>query len=269
MGAGSGSFTSTLCRQIRAPGTSQGLTPRFRLWFVDLEPADPARFFRTKRLRDLIDSLTYLGDDYRNWLNKPQPLPATNGLRIALVSRLFNNLSHFSIHRLSRDDLLPQLGKVALPLDSDAYLPSLCLATSGKGVGSLVISNARVTLSDGRTFPQLSLSEFYRGLHIISDLKGAFEEGIFLPVRAFNPDCLITPGGKSVISSLVENCDYVVIEDADLRPQDLVAHMARFSLHSITIQDMTKALGLTGNHAYVAWCKTKAVTPDFSGERIW
>lgn len=272
VGAGSGSLTSTLCRQIRVLGASHGLTLRFRLWFVDLEPADPARFFRTKRLRDLIDSLSYLGDDYRNWLSKPQPLPVANGLRIALVSRLFNNLSRFYIRRFSRDDLPQFLGKVALTLDSDAHSPALCLATSGKGVESLVVSNARVPLPEGRTFAQLSLSEFYRGLHFISTPPSDvefLEGGPFLPVRTFNLECLVTSDDKSVIASLIENCDYVIIEDADLRPQDIIKHVMMFSLWFISIQDVTKALGLTGNHAYVLWHKTEAVVPDFPGKRIW
>ena len=69
---------------------------------------------------------------------------------------------------------------------------------------------------------------------------------------------------------LVDNCDYVIIEDADLKPQDLVEHVKTFSVHSITIQDMTKALGLIGNHAYIIWLKSKPKEePNFGGERIW
>jgi len=239
VGAGSGSLASSLCRQIHRLGTSMGFNPKFRLWFVDLEPADPARFFRAKRFRGLVDNLAFLGDDYRDWLSRPQPLPATNGLRIAVILKLFNNLSCFSIRCLSREDLLPLLCKMA-PSDLSACLPSRCLAPNGGGVELLVISNARLALPEGRTFAQLSLSE-----------------------------CLVTSDGKSVISRLVENCDYVIIEDADLRPQDLIDHMTMFSLHSSAVQDMTKALGLIGNHAYVAWTKTKAAEPGFSGERIW
>ena len=91
--------------------------------------------------------------------------------------------------------------------------------------------------------------------------------GIFLPVRSFNPECLVTSDGRSVISCLVENCDYGIIEDADLRLQDLVEHVKTFSLHSITIKDMTKALGLTGNYAYVIWLKSEPKEePNLGGE---
>ncbi len=269
VGAGSGGLTSAICRQIH----HMGFKLKFRLWFVDLEPADPARFFHDKKLRGAVDSLLFLGDDYRSWLSRKQPLPAAKGLRIGLVSRLFNNLSRFSIHRLNGSGPSPLFEKMAIFSNSDAHLPHHCLAPGGKGAEALVISNTRLALPGERTFVQASLSQFYNGLFLISAPEVTFvtdNNGIFLPVRSFNPECLVTSGGRSVISCLVENCNYVIIEDADLRPQDLIDHMKTFSLHSITIQDMTKALGLTGNYAYIIWLKSKPKEePNFGGERIW
>jgi hypothetical protein len=269
IGAGSGGLTSAICRHIH----DRGFKLKFRLWFVDLEPADPARFFGDKESRGVVDSLLYLGDDYRSWLSREKPLPAADGLRIVLVSRLFNNLSRFSIHHLNGSGSSSLFEKMAIPLDSDAHLPHLCLAPSGKGAEALVISNSRLALADGRTFAQASLSDFYRGMYIISRRESTAdtpEEGLFLPVRSFSPECLVTSGGGSVISCLVENCDYVVIEDADISPQDLIEHMETFSLHSIHVQDMTKALGLTGNRAYVVWLRNKpGEEPNLGGEPIW
>jgi hypothetical protein len=269
VGAGSGGLTSAICRQIH----DAGFKLRFRLWFVDLEPADPARFFGDKKSRGVVDSLLYLGDDYRSWLSRERPLPVASGLRIALISRLFNNLSRFYIHHINESCSSPLFEKMAISPDSDAHLPHHCLAANGKGVEALVISNTRLALANGRTFAQVSLSQFYDGLFLIStpqDASTADNSGIFLPVRSFNPECLVTSGGGSVLSCLVDNCDCVVIEDADLRPQDLVEHMRTYSLHSITIRDMTKALGLTGNRAYVVWSNSKPKKePDFGGEPIW
>jgi len=269
VGAGSGGLTSAICRQIH----DAGFKSKFRLWFVDLEPADPARFFTDKKSRRIVDSLSYLGNDYRSWLSKEKPLPAASGLRIALVSRLFNNLSRFSIHRFNTVDLNSLSEKMAISPDSDAHLPHRCLAAGGKGSEALVISNTRLVLPSGRTFAQASLSDYYRGMYIVSGSRGSVdnhEGGLFLPVRSFNSECLVTSGGGSVISCLVNSCDYVIIEDADLRPQDLVGHMETFSLRSITIQDVTKALGLTGNCAYVIWPKGKPKKePDFGGKPIW
>jgi hypothetical protein len=162
---------------------------------------------------------------------------------------------------------------MAIPSGSTAHLPRHCLAPGGKGAEALVISNTRLTLANGRTFAQASLSDFYRGMHIISRLEGSTdppEEGLFLPVRSFNPECLATSAGESVLSCLVDNCDYIVIEDADLRPHDLIEHMKTYSLHSVHIRDVTKAMGLTGNYAYIIWPKNRPKKePDFGGKRIW
>lgn len=254
VGAGSGGLTVSICRQI----LRTELKPRFQLWFVDLEPSDPARFFRAKKLRASVDSLTFLGDDYRSWLNRPQPIPHVNGLRIALVSKLFNNLSSFSICRLSKEESLPLFNRMVVFSDLGAHRPSICLAPSGGGVKSLVISNTRVPLREGRTFAQVSLSDFYQGMYLMLRPKepiGTPQEGIFSPVRSFNPECLITSDGKSVILRLTENCNYIIIEDADLKSQDLINHFKEFSL---------------GNYAYVVWSKNEIrEVPNFVGERIW
>jgi hypothetical protein len=269
VGAGSGSLTSAVCRQIY----DAGFQLKLRLWFTDLELADPARFFGDKKLRIIVDNLSFLGDDYRSWLYRENPLPAASGLRIALVSRLFNNLSRFSIHHFNRSDSIPLFKKMALSPDSDTHLPHHCLAPGGKGVKALVISNTRLALLSGRTFAQASLSDFYRGMYVLSrpeDSNDFAEEGLFLPVRSFNPECLVTSGGRSVISCLVDNCDYIVIEDADMRPQDLIEHMETYELYSMTIYNMTKVLGLTGNYAYIIWQKSRSEkAPEFGGEFIW
>jgi hypothetical protein len=271
VGAGSGSLTSSICREIHETTVSTGLHPKFRLWFVDLEPSDPTRFFRAKRLRGLVDSSMFLGNDYRDWLSQSQPLPSAKGLRIALISRLFNNLSHFYVRRLSEEESHLILNNRATASGSEIYLPSVCLAPNGGGIESLLVSNAWVAPCDGRTFAQPSLSRFYEGLFLLTTTNPAdvLTNNLFLPVRTFNPDCLLTLDGKSVILRLAENCDYIVIEDADLKQHDLIDHTMRFSLHSIVVYDMTKTLGLTGNYAYVVWPKTGAVAPNFTGEQIW
>lgn len=101
-----------------------------------------------------------------------------------------------------------------------------------------------------------------------ADFARSSEAGFFLPVRSFAPECLVTNFGKSVIACLAENCDYIIIEDADLRPQELIDHATKFSLGSLTIRDMTKTLKLKGNCLYVVWPNT-AIAPLLMGEQIW
>lgn len=88
-------------------------------------------------------------------------------------------------------------------------------------------------------------------------------------MRSFNPESLLTPQGESVISRLAQSCNYAIIEDADLGPRDLLSHLETFSLHFLTAQDITKALGLTRNYAYIIWAKSQKKQPSFLGNRIW
>ena len=69
---------------------------------------------------------------------------------------------------------------------------------------------------------------------------------------------------------LAEDCNYIIIEDADLKSQDLINHLKKYSLRSLIAYDMTKALGMVGNYAYVVWPKNEArEEPNLVGERIW
>ena len=269
VGAGSGGLASILCSEI----LDMGFKPKFQFWFVDLDTIDTTKFFRNKRLQAYLDNSTFLIDNYRSWLSKPQPLPqqAANSLRIALVSKLFNNLSSFSIRYVSNQELFPIYDNIEGCLDIKNNYPSFCLSPKGSGVNDLLISNTRVQLYDGRTFPLASLSEFYYGLYLLSGKdanNSSAIPGFFLPIRSFNSTCLETPNGQSIISSLANICDYVIIEDSDLRQQDLITHVTKFSLNFLTICDMTKAMKLKGNYVYVIWSKRTA-KPTLTGELIW
>ena len=227
-----------------------------------------ARFFRTVDLRNAIDSLMFLGDDYRAWLARRQPLPGSSGLRIALVSKLFNNLSRFSVCMLRTDVLTSRVVDPA-SFKNGKHLPAHCLAPNGPGPEALLVSNSRVDLAPGRTFAQASLSGYYKALRLIEGGEvEAPEDGMFLPLRTLDPECLITLDGASVLARLLEHCDRVFIEDADLRPADLKEHLRMFSLNEVAVSDMTKTLGLSSNHAYLLWPRDSEES-QLGGERRW
>jgi hypothetical protein len=270
VGAGSGALTAALCRRLLAWGATRGLSPRLRVWFVDLCLADPTRFFRDAGMRNGVDSLMFLGDDYRRWLARPGLLPESPGVRVALISKLFNNLSRFSVCRC-RTDVLSSSAMDRSLFDSRRYLPASCLESDGAGPEALLVSTSRVDLAEGRTFAQLSLSEYYRALRLASadgKKEEVPEDGVWLPFRALDPGCLIAVDGTSVLERLLEHCDYLVVEDADLRPMDLVEHLRSLSLDGLVALDVTKGLGLTGNHAYLLW-RRGSKKPSLAGEPIW
>ncbi len=190
-------------------------------------------------------------------LARPRPLPGSSGLRVALVSKLLNNLSRFSVCRHRTDALTsPVVGSGFLK--EEKHLPSYCLSPEGPGPEALMVSSSRVALPEGCTFSQASLSSFYWAVQLALGADGSrdgLDNRVCLPLRAFNAECLVASDGASVVGRLLEHCDYLIVEDADLRPEELVEHLRTFSLQELTACDMTKALGLMGNHAYVLWGK--------------
>ena len=149
-------------------------------------------------------------------------------------------------------------------------MPTYCLAPDGPGPEALIVSNSRVALSQGHTLAQASLSEFYRALRFALTGNGRKEvskEEVCLPLRALDPGCLVAADGGSVLARLLEHCDYLIVEDVDLRPKDLVEHLQTFSLHTLAACDMTRTLGLTGNYACVLWPRDSEA--PLRGERLW
>jgi hypothetical protein len=77
---------------------------------------------------------------------------------------------------------------------------------------------------------QPALSEYFRLLRPQSWGVEGSGGTVTLPVRVFDPASLITTSGQSVLSQLLKRVDYIIIEDADLRPSDLFEHLTRFHL---------------------------------------
>lgn len=266
IGAGSGSLGAALCSKIR----KHYANTLVRLRFVDLELVDTTRFFQRDE-RKSLDGLEYWGDDYRSWVGNFRSPAASGTLRIALVFKLLNNMSHFTVRPISSEELRPYFTDGGYDSGPSVFSPSYCLAPHGPGVGSLSISNKRVLLQEGRTFPHISLSPFYRGIYSLTkpdDDCVADSMTTFLPVRYFDGDSLVTQDGKSLIGRLSETCDYTIIEDADLRPQYLVDHLDNHSIDCCSVTNMTRTLKMKGNYLYVISAKRVAV-PSLGGELIW
>jgi hypothetical protein len=262
--------TATLCERILSWGTSAGFSPRFRLWFLDLSSSDPLQSFRDVPLRNHVDSALFLSSDYRSWLSQSRPLPRPSGLRVGLALKVFDVASQFSTCHF-RTDVLPSRVVDSSQSEDRSFLPTECLATGGAGPEALVVSPSRIAVGQGHIVALASLTEFYRALHLASSPAEGSEEqdkGVWLPLRAFDPDSLVTSNGASALSRLLDHCDYLIVEDADLRPRDLVEHLRAFSLQDVAVEDITGVMHLTGNYAYVLWRRGRRA-PELGGERLW
>jgi hypothetical protein len=274
IGSGSGILAAQLCEDMRCYLKGQGMEPVFRLWMVDLSLAEPSRFFTSRKLSGVTDSIFSVGADYRVWLSTGYRLPHCKGLRIGLISRFFNNLSDFTIMPILPTNMEYLLNPKQTGRDWKACLPSHCLHQERSDPKSLVISNSRLWLDAGRSFAQASLSQFFRGICILSNPSGKLqtldkENSIFLPVRSFRPESLLADNGASVLVKLLEDCALVIIQDADLRPQDIVDHLNLNSATDIIAVDMTKVLKLKGHFSYALLRSTDPAWKSLGGKKLW
>jgi hypothetical protein len=67
---------------------------------------------------------------------------------------------------------------------------------------------------------------------------------------------------------MMKRCDFLIIEDADLRPAELLEHIRRFGLNDIHAEDMTTAMRLAGNYAYVISNARAGSSPHLGGRPI-
>ena len=104
---------------------------------------------------------------------------------------------------------------------------------------------------------------------LASRAESLSSESQYLLVRSFNPDCLLTRSGESVIDALLGYCDCVLIEDADLRPHDLVEHVRQQVRRPMAIEDVSRTLGLVSNRAYFVRRDSDVKADAALGKRIW
>ena len=269
VGSGSGRLAFEVCRRYVEWGIRDGPEPLLRLWFVERSGNDPSALFRDKSIHRYVRGLTVLPSDYHEWLGKFPPLPTPSGLRVGIVSKVFDLASTFVIDQASVREL--DLGPVQQANGRDAeYLPTNCLASDGAGPEALIVSDSRTPVERGHMFPQLSLGVYYRGLSIVAGSAEATDPAgpPALPVRTFDPRALAAADGSSVLEHLCRQCTYVVVEDQDLRPKDMLDHLRAFSLRRVAALHLTRAMDLKANYCYLLW-GTGSRRPPVEGERLW
>jgi hypothetical protein len=248
LGSGSGALLAHLCDELSKLLDSEGAKYCFRIWMIDIAPVSPVKEFAKLKRRGKLDSVTCLPTDYKEWLSRQEPLPPAGHLRIAVVSRFFNNLSDFTIRELSLAEL-PGLDGV-----SGQYKPHICLAYGGEGADALHATSSKLVLKEGNSFQQVSLSDYFKCLYLLQnslrDATAIDPAKVFLPIRGFQMDSLITNNGESVLERLLEMCDAIALQDADLSPELLHSHIKTHCRTETDVIDLTDAIGLHRHHFY-------------------
>jgi hypothetical protein len=267
LGGGSGALLAEICKRLGKEYRSTLADRKFAWSIIDVSLQDATRRTHSRELRQHMSYLDYQPADYGDWIVE-QSRAAQRKYDVALVCRLLNNLSGIDIESSSDPNLIAELSTVRRRPAPDVIHPADCLAGPSPDCRSLVASNARACVDGGVTFRQASLSDYFRGLHRISDSHQVEDErGLYFPVRRFNEAALILPDGSSMFGRLSELADLIVIEDVDLHADVLVEHLTKRKLDHLAASDATDRVRMQS--ASLLCMSRRELVAALPGRRVW
>lgn len=268
IGGGSGTLLAEVCKQLISEHRDV-LDGRKITWsIVDVGAQDATRRAWSPELRQHMSCIDHHTSDYAAWIADQANRTESRTYDIALVCRLLNNLSHINIESSNTPTVVAKMTRMRNHAPTENYHPSDCLAGSSPDCQSLVASNSRVRLDGGVTFRQASLTDFFRGLYLVSGLLQNVETGsVFYPIRRFNCDALLLPNGHSLLDKLSLMANQIVIEDVDLTADIMVKHLRAHGLAHLAATDATDRVRMQSARLLcVAQRKFKSALP---GKSIW
>jgi len=277
IGSGSGMMAIHLFQEIIKHGAANGARYAIRAWMLDLTVAEPIRIGSWKKILPHMDCIASISADYKYWSGANCGPKNGNGLRVGLASRFFNSMSEFQICPVLEDPVVSTSAELNEHKSSVAWKkcsPVECLNPESRNVHNLVVSNKRIPASRGRSYLQISLSPYYHALMEVclprpNAGQGDGDEKLFLPIRKFRDECLISGSAKNVLETLFENCDLAIVQDADMRPQDVEYQRGTTRKAFASAIDMTNALGLRNHYSYVFLRNRNIGIELLKGKRLW
>ncbi len=262
LGAGSGALTAELSTRLVRWAQRHDIDPRLRIQLIDSIGPTVSKRLKDREVERSTEVLSRIPTDYRSWLVEGCPLPRRRGLRFGLVCKVLDMSSYFKVRSFTRGELRTPPADNSW-FDAGERSPADRLRGNGSDRDGLLTSSHRFAVDEGHVFAQPALSTYFAGMP--ASARDGTQDAVHLPTRRFDPGALVTKAGTSVLIEALNHCDYVVIEDADLRPQELLEHARRFNLTDLTIQDMTRTMRLAGNYAYVL---SRGVAADLPGANL-
>lgn len=273
IGSGKGALASNIWRQMLETQPYIAQNCKLACSMVGLRAQDPLRHFNKGSLRGTISYLDYSQADYLQWIQQQKLNQGNYKFDIALICRLFNNLSEFEINSSTNWRIIQKLGEEELGRTawlSRTFEPHNCLNPDTLSTENIFLKNTNVLLRMGKSFRHLSLSNYYRGLQLLYS-KGTSNNGdtnaVYFPIRQFNPMCLRLPEGGSALEKLCNLAKLVVIEDVDLTKKGLIQHLIEYDLENITVSHVNRHNRI--NSAQVFCLCDKEFEKFLPGKRIW
>jgi len=273
IGSGNGALASGIWRRVLKTQPCIEQNCKLACSMVGLRVQDPLRHFNKGSLRGTISYLDYFQADYLQWIQQQKSTGGDYEFDIALICRLLNNLSKFTLGFSNNWRIIHKLGEAELSkadLLSRRFEPSNCLCMNILSTESIFLKNSNVLLDNGKSFRHLSLSNYYKGLQLLHNedmSNGDDMNTTYFPIRQFNAACLRLPDGKSFLKKLCNLARLVVIEDTDLTKNNLIEHLTEHNLKNITASHVNEHNRI--NSAQIFCLCNSEFENALPGKRIW
>jgi hypothetical protein len=215
----------------------------------------------------------YVQADYRCWVAQESSGSASPRWHVALLCRLLNNLSLFTVERTTDPREVRALagGRIGRGLlDGAPWQPTTCLALGAEDSASLLVSNGYVEMRGGRSLRQLPLTDYFEALFRLTEGASpslTSDGAVYFPVRRFNPEALTLDGSANLLERLCGIAELVVIEDVDLTPDGLASHLKICGLDGVAASDAT---GTGVSHSANLLCAVRRdMAACLPGRRLW
>ena len=208
----------------------------------------------------------YVQADYKSWVTQERAKSGPPQWDIALMCRVLNNMSLFSIE--ATDDWR-EIATLSGGAGDMPFQPSYCLSEEVRAPDSLISSNAKANLRNGRSFQQLSLTDYFQTLHLACQDSDSARHGahIFFPLRRLNQGALRLDDGRCLLEQLAAIADLVVIEDVDMDADQLYDYLDLGNPKELAASDVTDRRRMQLSNLL---CFSRREHADLlPGDRLW
>jgi len=274
LGAGSGDLTRQIITRLGVRHSELFQRHRLSWTLVDVSLSGLQRHAFNRRFSQWLSQLRCKRLDYIRWTELQRQSGDCKPFHLILACRLLNNTSLFSIGCATDWQEVSRLvgkGLEYFEWIEGAYLPDVALRCGKLGSDRLMASNAKVSLPNGFSYRQASLSDYFRGLHILAGEKRIeskpSQHPVFFPIRKFNESAIIMSNGSTLLERLCSLSSAVVIEDVDLDAAALRRLLQRHGLQNLAASDATNRSRMhSANLLCIAERHEESILP---GRRIW
>jgi len=257
LGGGSGDLTNAIFENLLTAHLEPTDSFQISLNIVDYDFPDMKRHLKkTAFFRSLV-ALMCERKDFLNWVfeesissDTPKIQIKTNMSKqqaskpfdLILMFRLFNNMSEFGIDKATTwEEVLPITNEKLTEQDwqEGKYYPHLAISVNQ--LQKIVLSTKQITVNSQTTWCIASLTDYFQALYYLSRQEAGKKwsnNTIFFPTRKLNLDQIRYRSGRNLFEDLCRLGHYVVIEDIDLRMQDLRRYFDQHGLSRLKVIDL-------------------------------